>query len=1248
MLDSGPQSAFPGTSRFELVGRLGEGAMGVVWEAIDHENGTRVALKALRRTDPESIYRLKNEFRALRGLRHDNLVSLGELVEEAGHWFFTMELLDGTDLLQHVRPDDAQFHRRESADREPARELVKATAVPAEDRRAPGFDDARLRQSLGQLALGLFTIHQADTLHRDVKPSNVRVTSDGRVVLLDFGFTVTPSQGHSKVGNDIVGTASYMAPEQARGQASAASDWYSVGVLLFEALTGQVPFDGPPMPVLLAKQSDTPARPSELVRDVPPDLDGLCAELMQLDPAARPTGAQVLERLQSAPQSQARASSVTLPPSAPDSEMFVGRVQELDALDQAFARSRQGRAVCALVMGESGVGKSALVRRFTRKLIEREPRLVLYTGRCYEREWVPYRAFDGVVDALSSSLRTLGESKLEALLDGLDVAALAQVFPVLRRLESIAKHAPPPADIDAQELRRRGFDAFRELLVRHGRRSALVIVIDDLQWVDADSVALLARLLEPPDSPQLLVLGTLRPADAESGAEAVLHRLFALPGEVLHFSLMRLPPKDAETLARELMSRFPDLPGDQAEQLAMEAGGHPLFIDELVRHFRARLKGQPLDLDEALWSRVRALDPDAYRLMSLACLASRPMAPSPLARAAGLAPNRATQVIDQLKQARLIRAAGAASGERLEPYHDRLRQSVVAHVGPSAGRGLHRELAVALEEGAGGEPEALAAHWDAAGEPARAAGYAERAARDAARALAFGRAVELYRMAIEFHGDDAAELATLLPALGEALTLSGRSGEAGRVFLRAADAQHARTDEDFARILDLRRRAAAQLLRAGFIDEGLDVVQSVLTSIGVGYPATPKRALLSLVVTRTRLKLRGLRFEPREESAVDPALLRLVDTCYDVGTGMAMCDTIRGADFQSRSLLHALRAGEPVRVVRSLALEACFASTQGVGKARRAEALIAEGVRVAGTTETRDHPLLLVAGGISSYFTGRFPAALRHCDEAVRNLQGMRDVTWETTSAKVFALWALYFLGHLDTLVKRQRAHLAEATERGDLYAMTQFRSGRPNLAYLVRDRVGEARAQANRAIEEWTQKGFHVAHFGALLAHVNAFLYEGDGPAALARFEESWQPLRSSLLLRVESSRVETFHMRGRVALGAARATSSADTRDRLLRVAEDDARRLTREKASWAHPLAKLLEAAVRTQLGQSPVGALEEAEQLLTEQSMDLLAVCARWRLSEATGDDPGRSAAETELRAMGATRPDRLVSVMTPGF
>ena len=255
----------------------------------------------------------------------------------------------------------------------------------------------------------------------------MRVTRDGRVVILDFGLVADTAARIAALDDRIAGTPAYMSPEQATGApASEASDWYGVGVTLYEALTGQLPFTGASSHVPGARTARDPSAPTEISPDIPDDLSAICMDLLCRDPRRRIDGVYAIRQFSGNPP----VTTAAKPHAEPGP--FVGREWHLGVLRESFEASREGGTAAVHVCGPSGIGKSALVRQFLGRLQVRDEVVVL-SGRCYENESVPYKALDGVVDNLSHYLASMPPESAAALVPT-DVTALARLFPVLDRV----------------------------------------------------------------------------------------------------------------------------------------------------------------------------------------------------------------------------------------------------------------------------------------------------------------------------------------------------------------------------------------------------------------------------------------------------------------------------------------------------------------------------------------------------------------------------------------------------------------------------------------------------------------------------------------------------------------------------------------------------------------------------------------------------------------------------------------------
>jgi serine/threonine protein kinase len=1243
--DEPPRAEFPDTERFKILRRLGAGGMGVVYEAFDRERNARVALKTLRAMSANGLLDFKREFREFQDLSHANLVSYGELfAEDATGWFFTMELVEGVHFLDWVRPGSST-ERTDSAGATnqlpswftppPVSELQQARI-----RQPSGatYIERRLRQALTQLAQAMVALHETGRVHRDIKPSNILVTAEGRVVLLDFGLAVEHQRREDFSETEVVGTVDYMAPEQAAARPlGPEADWYAYGVLLFEALTGVVPFDGSAMEILMEKQCRQPPAPSTLVASVPVDLDQLCIQLLRFNPAERPTGRQVLERL-GVRGADKRRGPLSIP-SFTQSRMFIGREAELAQLGEAYEAVRRGETVTVQVHGESGLGKSALVRHFTDLLTTRDGAVVL-AGRCYERETVPYKAVDGVIDALSRYMTRLSKAEAAAVLPT-QAQLLAQVFPVLSRIEAVAE-APPTAEaiIDPQELRHRLFVGVRELLSRLAERQPLVLVIDDLQWADADSIALLTEVTRPPAAPPLLLIATVR-TDQPSVADGGWSR------RARHIQLGRMSPDESRALALALLQRLPEIAGNPAAAIAAEGQGHPLFIDELIRHAATvgSSRSAPLQLDDALWDRISQLDGEARRLLDITAVAGTRLVQKTAAQAAEMAFGDFAKLTAHLRVAHLARTSGMRATDFIEPYHDRVRTSVLAHLTDRQRTACHHRLAVALESAGRADPEALTVHWKEAGRPEKAAYYAVAAADKAVHALAFDRAVEFYRLGLELTPADSPQVGGLRARLGDAAANAGRGVEAAQAYLQAAEIARA------ADALDLRRRAAEQLLRSGHFADGITALRTVLSAVGEQISDTPARALLALGVRRLHLKVRGLKFQQRDERQLAPDDLTRLDTLWSAAAGLGMVDTIRGADFQTRHLLVALKAGEPYRIARALAMEAGFVSIGGMPAAARAAKLVDAATSLAHQVG-HAHAIGLadMTAGIAKLQVGQWMAARQLFVRANAIFrERCTGVSWELATSQAFHLVALFYLGSFRTLRDDSLAMMTEASVRGDLYASTNARLSHMNLAWLLGGDERLAEEQIGLAMKAWSPEGYLAQHYYALVARVQLELYAGRGQEAWALAAREWRALEASLFMKVQFIRVEALHLRARAALAAAAVEPDA-TAAPMLTLADRAAHALEREEAPWAEALAQLLRAAVaaRRQGPAVAIAKLERAAGALTALEMHGYAVAARAQETRLAGDAAGHAEALAALRRAGAPEPEALVRLLVPGF
>lgn len=465
-----------------------------MFAARDVESGAEWALKTMTSRGARQLLRFKREFREIADLHHPNLVRLIDLHATGERWFFTMERIHGAPLHVLLGHDDGEPtegsatlpHSIEGGRAEPP-------GPRDTDPRPPSRSDPSLLTSVvRQLTEGLSYLHANGVVHGDLKPSNVLLSSDGQVKILDFGLVrLMREAGGAHPG----GTPGFMAPELPDTGPTEATDLYALGALLFTLLTGH-------RPPVRAPSGAAPA-PDRYVSGLAPAWVRVCTQLLSHTPEARPSLVQV--------RAAVGLEAPTAPPMRP---VFIGHDHAMQTLRDV---ARDARAACQFVVvsGDSGIGKSALAARLAQSLA---PEWLAFSGRGHRDERVPFAALDRLVDAIALELEArppAGSSPLAR-----DIAALAASFPVLAMLPYGVAPRAETGDIQVDAARR--IQPLARVICALAADRPVVLIIDDVQWLGADTVAALRVVLAELSRGVMVVL-LVRSEDC--GADAIIDDL---------------------------------------------------------------------------------------------------------------------------------------------------------------------------------------------------------------------------------------------------------------------------------------------------------------------------------------------------------------------------------------------------------------------------------------------------------------------------------------------------------------------------------------------------------------------------------------------------------------------------------------------------------------------------------------------------------------------------------------------------
>ncbi|HTP30123.1 MAG TPA: hypothetical protein VMK12_31260, partial [Anaeromyxobacteraceae bacterium] len=487
-----------------------------------------------------------------------------------------------------------------------------------------------------------------------------------------------------------------------------------------------------------------------------------------------------------------------------------------------------------------------------------------------------------------------------------------------------------------------------------------------------------------------------------------------------------------------------------------------------------------------------------------------------------------------------------------------------------------------------------------------------------------------------------AHRAEILRSLADALARAGRGLEAAEAYLQAADSM-----EPQAQIV-MRREAALQLLLCGRIDAGSTLATETLRSVGLVIPRTTRTAWAALLVSRARLWLRGIHFREVREKDIPLGRIERMDHLWALSRGLSMVDVVRGAEFGARHLLLALKSGDPRHVALGLAVTAGHVAATAP-RSQRARALM----------EDLDHldsklgdPVLHayspLIGAIHAQGSGAWRSTLALADEAERRFtENCTGVVWEIWTARLFGISSLFYLGRWRDLDRRITAHLAEALDRGNAYALTALRAPYGVLSWLARGDHEGSRRHIQDATARWSIRGFHLQHYWMLMAETFIDLHAGDGATAWARLRDSWPDLKNSLLLRLSIVRTELLHARAASAAAAALSSRNPGERRAFVKDGLRSSRSLKRVGSPMARSLSRTVRAALAAQDARNEQAALELESAIRDFDGQEMVghAAAARLQLARLRGlPTPPREAEEHDFLG------DReaFVRMLAPGF
>lgn len=765
--------------RYRIELELGSGGMGVVYRAYDLVLNRPVAVKLLSRTGMGTAgrNRLLAEAQTAARLNHPNVVNIydaGQALlpnEREPIPFLVMEFVQGESLRQRL-----------------AGNLEESLAI------------------IRQVCAVLGHAHSAGVVHRDLKPENIIVTHNQQVKLMDFGLARAADAPQITEEGIVVGTLSYLAPEVVLGQpATPQSDLYALGVVMYELVTGRMPFPGENLMTIISQHLYAPpVPPSSYNPIISPALDELVLALLAKQPGERPASAgDVAQRLD---QITAPRPEIPPPPASPLNRLargrMIGRQREFQQAKNLWQQCLESNAQLLLISGEPGIGKTRFVRELM-VLAELASGIALQ-GECYAEGGPPYAPIIQMVRQLVANPRLAWMPLPESILP--DLVALAP------DLQQRYPQVSPALAVDPQTGQQRFFDTIFSLVSIVSGRIPLILVLDDAHWSDSDSLFLMRYLARRSRTGRykLLIVFTYR--EIELDEARTLHELLAdFHRERLsnRLKLLRLDRDQTATMLTALFDQV--VTGDFLDGIYRETEGNPFFIEEvckaLVEDGAVYHEGQqwqrremsqiriPQSIRLAIQGRIGKLAPKTQDVLRLAAIVGREFEFPILQQSLEISEDDLVDALEEGQRAQLIYEVRNRSQETFAFVHALVSTTLRDGMSGLRRHRLHRRIATVIERLRPDDFEALAHHYSESGDEELSRTYHLRAGDRALAAYANQDAEHHYRAVLEL-GTGAIMLAPLLDNLGEALARQSRYQEAVEVWRKVIELYRYQNDYD--------------------------------------------------------------------------------------------------------------------------------------------------------------------------------------------------------------------------------------------------------------------------------------------------------------------------------------------------------------------------------------------------------------------------------------------------------------------